>query len=209
MGVAGGAKVSAENGGYPLHGEFARLSRIGELNAAPVFRDCSVQVLMEKVSRHFGPLDGATLARGPARTKMADQPFVPGFTRNCYFYSIRLQFASAHRESCVQAYSRAAGKDYVVPHKRAKRTRSETHSHNCGRLCERRRTASLKTSGTAYGVPAFAGTTIIRQENATCTVPNPANCISTRSPAFSHTVFTRLPVSTICPARRALPSSAR
>jgi hypothetical protein len=77
MSVAGGAKVSAENGRYPLHSEFARLSRIGELNAAPVFRDRSVQVLMEKVSRHFGPLDGATLARGRARTKMADQPFVP------------------------------------------------------------------------------------------------------------------------------------
>jgi hypothetical protein len=87
MSVAGGAKVSAENGRYPLHGEFARLSRIGELNAAPVFRDRSVQVLMEKVSRHFGPLDGATLARGRATTKMADQPFVPGFTRNYHFYS--------------------------------------------------------------------------------------------------------------------------
>src|SRR4249919_3648554 len=45
--------------------------------------------------------------------------------------------------------------------------------------------------------------------NFASTVPNPSNSILTLSPASSHTVFTRLPVSTICPACSPLPSSAR
>src|SRR6266699_3160863 len=44
------------------------------------------------------------------------------------------------------------------------------------------------------------------QVNATLTFPSPDNSITTLSPASSHTVFTRLPVSTICPAPRPLPS---
>jgi hypothetical protein len=47
------------------------------------------------------------------------------------------------------------------------------------------------------------------QVNATSTLPNPDKSIITRSPALSHSVFTRLPVSTICPARNPLPSAAR
>src|SRR6185312_13059910 len=45
--------------------------------------------------------------------------------------------------------------------------------------------------------------------NVASTVPNPSSSILTLSPALSHTVFTRLPVSTICPACNPLPSSAR
>lgn len=47
------------------------------------------------------------------------------------------------------------------------------------------------------------------QENVASTVPKPSSSIFTLSPALSHTVFTRLPVSTICPACNPLPSSAR
>jgi len=47
------------------------------------------------------------------------------------------------------------------------------------------------------------------QENVALTVPSPDNSMLTLSPAFSHTVLTRLPVSTISPARRPLPSLAR
>src|SRR3954454_8854909 len=43
------------------------------------------------------------------------------------------------------------------------------------------------------------------QENAASTLPNPRNSILTWSPGVSHTVLTRLPVSTISPARRCLP----
>ena len=43
----------------------------------------------------------------------------------------------------------------------------------------------------------------------TLTFPSPDNSIFTLSPALSHTVLTRLPVSTICPACSPLPSSAR
>ena len=47
------------------------------------------------------------------------------------------------------------------------------------------------------------------QENVALTFPSPANFITTLSPALSHTVLTRLPVSTISPSRRPLPSAAR
>src|ERR1700719_1916367 len=47
------------------------------------------------------------------------------------------------------------------------------------------------------------------QPNVAPTFPNPDNSTITLSPALSHTVLTRLPVSTISPARRALPSEAR
>jgi hypothetical protein len=45
--------------------------------------------------------------------------------------------------------------------------------------------------------------------NVASTFPSPFNSITTLSPAFSQIVFTRLPVSTISPARRPLPSVAR
>jgi hypothetical protein len=45
--------------------------------------------------------------------------------------------------------------------------------------------------------------------NATSTLPSPSSSITTLSPASSHTVLTRLPVSTISPARRPLPPAAR
>src|SRR6267142_4735007 len=47
------------------------------------------------------------------------------------------------------------------------------------------------------------------QPNVAPTLPSPDNSIITWSPALSHTVFTKLPVSTNSPARRALPSEAR
>jgi hypothetical protein len=47
------------------------------------------------------------------------------------------------------------------------------------------------------------------QPNVAPTFPNPDNSIITASPVLSHTVFTKLPVSTISPARSALPSEAR
>src|SRR5215212_3749017 len=47
------------------------------------------------------------------------------------------------------------------------------------------------------------------QENATSTLPNGCNSITTLSPALSQIVLTRLPVSTISPARRPLPLAAR
>src|SRR3954453_6725429 len=47
------------------------------------------------------------------------------------------------------------------------------------------------------------------QEKAASTLPNPRNSILTWSPGVSHTVLTRLPVSTISPARRCLPPAAR
>src|SRR6266700_1826661 len=47
------------------------------------------------------------------------------------------------------------------------------------------------------------------QANVAPTLPSPDNSITTLSPALSHTVLTRLPVSTNSPARRALPSEAR
>jgi hypothetical protein len=46
-------------------------------------------------------------------------------------------------------------------------------------------------------------------ENVAATFPSPASSITTLSPAVSQIVLTRLPVSTISPARRALPSEAR
>jgi hypothetical protein len=49
----------------------------------------------------------------------------------------------------------------------------------------------------------------IAQENVALTVPSPDNSITTLSPAVSQMVLTRLPVSTISPARRPLPSEAR
>ncbi|MET3239114.1 hypothetical protein ACVIWV_001626 [Bradyrhizobium diazoefficiens] len=36
--------------------------------------------------------------------------------------------------------------------------------------------------------------------NSASTTPSPSSSIRTLSPAFSHSVFTRLPVSTSCPA---------
>jgi len=45
--------------------------------------------------------------------------------------------------------------------------------------------------------------------NSASTVPSPSSSIRTLSPAFSQSVFTRLPVSTSCPACRPLPSAAR
>ncbi|MEY9467106.1 hypothetical protein ABH973_007519 [Bradyrhizobium ottawaense] len=45
--------------------------------------------------------------------------------------------------------------------------------------------------------------------NFTSTAPSPSSSIRTLSPAFSHSVLTRLPVSTSCPACRPLPSAAR
>jgi hypothetical protein len=53
---------------------------------------------------------------------------------------------------------------------------------------------------------AYRGTT---HENVALTLPNPASSISTVSPAVSQIVLTRLPVSTISPARRLLPRAAR
>jgi hypothetical protein len=47
------------------------------------------------------------------------------------------------------------------------------------------------------------------QENVAATLPSPESSITTLSPAVSQIVFTRLPVSTISPARRPLPSEAR
>ncbi|GMP03079.1 hypothetical protein TM239_33830 [Bradyrhizobium sp. TM239] len=38
------------------------------------------------------------------------------------------------------------------------------------------------------------------QVNSTSTAPSPSSSIRTLSPAFSHSVLTRLPVSTSCPA---------
>jgi hypothetical protein len=46
-------------------------------------------------------------------------------------------------------------------------------------------------------------------ENVAATLPSPESSIATLSPALSQIVLTRLPVSTISPARRALPSEAR
>ena len=46
-------------------------------------------------------------------------------------------------------------------------------------------------------------------ENVAATLPSPDNSITTLSPALSQMVLTRLPVSTISPARSALPSEAR
>ena len=45
--------------------------------------------------------------------------------------------------------------------------------------------------------------------NSAATLPSPESCIATLSPAFSHIVCTRLPVSTICPARNILRCAAR
>ena len=45
--------------------------------------------------------------------------------------------------------------------------------------------------------------------NVACTCPNPWSSMTTRSPASSQMVLTRLPVSTICPACRPLPSATR
>ena len=45
--------------------------------------------------------------------------------------------------------------------------------------------------------------------NSASTTPSPSSSIRTLSPAFSHSVLTRLPVSTSCPACRPLPSAAR
>ena len=47
------------------------------------------------------------------------------------------------------------------------------------------------------------------QENVAATLPSPESSITTLSPAVSQIVFTRLPVSTISPAERPLPSEAR
>jgi hypothetical protein len=47
------------------------------------------------------------------------------------------------------------------------------------------------------------------QENVAATLPNPDSSITTLSPAVSQMVLTRLPVSTISPAERPLPSEAR
>src|SRR5258706_11807425 len=49
----------------------------------------------------------------------------------------------------------------------------------------------------------------LAQENVAATLPSPANSITTLSPALSQIVLTRLPVSTISPARKPLPSEAR
>ncbi len=48
-----------------------------------------------------------------------------------------------------------------------------------------------------------------QSRKSAATVPSPDSSITTLSPALSHTVFTRLPVSTICPACNPLPSAAR
>src|SRR5229473_2646659 len=47
------------------------------------------------------------------------------------------------------------------------------------------------------------------QENVAATLPSPESSITTLSPAVSQIVLTRLPVSTISPAERPLPSEAR
>jgi hypothetical protein len=47
------------------------------------------------------------------------------------------------------------------------------------------------------------------QENVAATLPSPKSSITTLSPAVSQIVLTRLPVSTISPAERPLPSEAR
>ena len=46
-------------------------------------------------------------------------------------------------------------------------------------------------------------------ENVAATLPSPESSITTLSPAVSQIVLTRLPVSTISPAERPLPSEAR
>jgi hypothetical protein len=47
------------------------------------------------------------------------------------------------------------------------------------------------------------------QENVAATLPRPESSITTLSPGVSQIVFTRLPVNTISPAERPLPSEAR
>jgi hypothetical protein len=49
----------------------------------------------------------------------------------------------------------------------------------------------------------------LAQENVAATLPSPKSSITTLSPAVSQIVLTRLPVSTISPAERPLPSEAR
>ena len=71
-----------------------------------------------------------------------------------------------------------------------------------GRAFARHVGASQRRSGNSQCVNAA-------QANVALTFPSPANFITTLSPAFSHTVLTRLPVSTISSARRPLPSAAR
>jgi hypothetical protein len=71
--------------------------------------------------------------------------------------------------------------------------------------------------GLAEGETRWRGMTTVEQRcradvaqtNVTATLPSPANSITTASPALSHAVLTRLPVKTISPARRPLPSAAR
>jgi hypothetical protein len=69
---------------------------------------------------------------------------------------------------------------------------------------------------TRFGFPVNGGTAQLRlcppyeaYANVASTFPSPFNSITTLSPALSQIVFTRLPVSTISPARRPLPSAAR
>ena len=53
------------------------------------------------------------------------------------------------------------------------------------------------------------GMTAWIQANVAATLPSPKSSITTLSPAVSQIVLTRLPVSTISPAERPLPSEAR
>jgi hypothetical protein len=64
----------------------------------------------------------------------------------------------------------------------------------------------------AQGMTTMSGATSRRDGdyvNDASTLPSPASSITTSSPALSHTVLTRLPVSTISPARRPFAPAAR
>jgi hypothetical protein len=67
----------------------------------------------------------------------------------------------------------------------------------------------VSASSVSDDLAAIATTAARPHSNANSTRPNPWSSMTTRSPALSQTVFTRLPVSTTWPACRPLPSPTR
>jgi hypothetical protein len=65
------------------------------------------------------------------------------------------------------------------------------------------------TWGWSWALLAPANAVAAPHVNSASTLPRPASSIVTLSPGLSHTVFTRLPVSTSWPLCRPLPSEAR
>jgi hypothetical protein len=194
----------------------ANLGRIAPRDRGRVFDDCECAAIF--VERSDDSLQAPSFRDAPSgagpesRDSGFDASHRPGMT----VMGLRAE------PLCADPLARNDGAGSLrIEVMRSSTARRETHSScpdlirasiNLHNRFSRRRWitgSSPVTISIGVTVPGDALRSATAQENVAATLPSPDSSITTLSPAVSQIVFTRLPVSTISPAARPLPSEAR